>query len=328
MDRATLEALVGQQMGEHGVAGLAVAVVEGSDLIYERAFGVSSEDPAATLAPDSPFMAGSLTKPVFAYAVLLLCQRGLLDLDTPLAELWPEPFSPDPRLARVTARHVLSHSAGFPSWRDGDTLPIETDLGQAFNYSGEGYEYLQCALEALAGEPMAATLGALVLKPRGMAASQLFWNAYDPPRDVAEMAGQRLPEQWWDTSHAAYSLLTTAGDYGRFLLAMLNPAADGLDEASLARMLSPQIAVAAAPGLSWGLGWGLQTLGDEPCFWHWGKIGGREQGYTCYAAGLPGRRRGVVILTNSLNGLDACEPIAQHVLDLPAAHPALAWVRS
>ncbi len=54
----------------------------------------------------------SATKPVTAVCVLLLAERGLIDLDTPMAEVWPE-FAHGDKEA-CTPRHVLTHQGGFP----------------------------------------------------------------------------------------------------------------------------------------------------------------------------------------------------------------------
>ena len=69
-----------------------------------------------------------MSKPVFAYAVLKLCEMGLLDLDTPLTRYTPERWVPnDPRLDLITARHVLSHTSGFQNWRASGT-PLSIDF--------------------------------------------------------------------------------------------------------------------------------------------------------------------------------------------------------
>ena len=54
----------------------------------------------------------SATKPITAVAVLMLAERGSLDLDAPIADAWPE-FAQGGK-ERCTARHVLTHRGGFP----------------------------------------------------------------------------------------------------------------------------------------------------------------------------------------------------------------------
>ena len=58
----------------------------------------------------------SVTKPMTALCVLLLADRGELDLDAPVARYWPR-FAAAGKDA-VLVRHVLAHTAGLPDWDD------------------------------------------------------------------------------------------------------------------------------------------------------------------------------------------------------------------
>ena len=58
----------------------------------------------------------------------------------------------DPRLDRITARHVLAHTSGFQNWRSAkDPLKIHFTPGEKYLYSGEGYSYLQSVVTQLTG---------------------------------------------------------------------------------------------------------------------------------------------------------------------------------
>ena len=63
-------------------------------------------------APDARMLWFSATKPLAAVSVLMLAERGQLDLDAPIAALWPE-FGAGGKQA-CTVRHVLTHRGGFP----------------------------------------------------------------------------------------------------------------------------------------------------------------------------------------------------------------------
>jgi CubicO group peptidase (beta-lactamase class C family) len=64
------------------------------------------------------FEAASLSKTVFAYAVMKMVESGTLDLDTPLNKYLPAPYiENDDRLSQITARRVLSHKLGANLWR-------------------------------------------------------------------------------------------------------------------------------------------------------------------------------------------------------------------
>lgn len=56
----------------------------------------------------------STTKMVTALAALILADRGLLDLDAPVAKYWPE-FAANGK-EKVLVRHVLAHTSGVSGW--------------------------------------------------------------------------------------------------------------------------------------------------------------------------------------------------------------------
>lgn len=95
--------------------GLAVAVVNEGAIVYARAVGQYLGNP---ITIDTPIPVGSLSKPVFAYATFKPSERGILDLDTALAQHLPDAYTAnEPHLALLTARDTLSHTSGFPNWR-------------------------------------------------------------------------------------------------------------------------------------------------------------------------------------------------------------------
>src|SRR4051794_26694568 len=143
-------------MKEHHVPGVSLAVIGGAKMSERRAFGV--KDSASTVPVDDAtmFEAASMSKPVFAYAVLKLCERGVIDLDTPLTHYTSSRFlTGDARLDLITARHVLTHTTGFPNWRsEKRPLSIAFTPGTQWSYSGEGYSYLQSVITELTRQPI------------------------------------------------------------------------------------------------------------------------------------------------------------------------------
>jgi CubicO group peptidase (beta-lactamase class C family) len=117
--------------------------------VWEAGFGVKDAARREPVDAETVFEAASLSKSVFAYGVLALCHAGLLDLDTPLTHYLPDrSLCRDPRLEAITARTVLSHTTGFPNWRQrGKPLTIDRVPGESFGYSGDGYLYLQRVVE-------------------------------------------------------------------------------------------------------------------------------------------------------------------------------------
>ncbi|MCH8963181.1 MAG: beta-lactamase family protein, partial [Bacteroidetes bacterium] len=153
------------------VPGLSIAVIRNGELFWSGAFGVKSLETKEPVDTQTIFEAASLSKPVFAYAVLRLAERGEIDLDTPLADHLPyERLEHEARYRQITARIVMSHSTGLPNW-GGDRLHLNFDPGTAFNYSGEGFVYLQKTIEHLTGLTLDEVARREVFEPLGMTRS-------------------------------------------------------------------------------------------------------------------------------------------------------------
>ncbi len=321
------------------VPGAQVALVQGGKTAWRGAFGVANADTKVPVTDDSVFEAASLTKPVVAYAVLKLVAAGRLDLDTPLVTWLPGPYDvgESERLKQVTARHVLSHSAGFPNWRAaGRPLSIHFTPGDRFSYSGEGFVYLAAVVERITGETTEAVVRRLVFEPLGMTASSLVWQArYETAKVfghdlIGAVAGRNTP---W-RPNAAASLHTTATDYARFVTAVM--LGQGLPPALAAEMRRPHtrpdergINTATLPpsgtpaaGLAWGLGWGLEQDGDGWAVWHWGDNGPAK----AFVYGVPRTQTAVVAFFDGHNGLAVVPDLLSAVVG-PAPRPSLAWLK-
>ena len=128
-----------------GVPGVAACVLQDGKAVWQRLAGVVEAGTTKAVTPDTVVPAASLGKPVFAHAVLRLTDEGRLDLDRPLKSYVPDHAPADPRGDTITARHVLSHSSGLRNWRNNrdQALVPDFDPGSRFQYSGEGFYYLQ-----------------------------------------------------------------------------------------------------------------------------------------------------------------------------------------
>ncbi|HEX6889564.1 MAG TPA: serine hydrolase domain-containing protein, partial [Chryseolinea sp.] len=148
---ADVEKLIPRIMKESNIPGLSAAIIRNGKVIWNKAFGVKDNSSKEPVDVDTVFEAASVSKTAFAYAVMKLVENGALKLDDPLKRYLPKPFlEGDPRLDLITARHVLSHQAGFQDWRSSQhPLKIHFTPGSDFMYSGEGYYYLQSVVTQL-----------------------------------------------------------------------------------------------------------------------------------------------------------------------------------
>lgn len=313
---------------EHHICGVAIAVVKNRKLdSMDTATGCL---PALTLNSNSVFQAASLGKPVFAYAVLKLVEQGTLELDTPVVtylpqgyrhQFYPSKAEPsdlvtDPRIEAVTARMVLNHTSGLPNWASGP-LGFDSAPGQRWDYSGEGFVLLQRAVEAITGEPLDRFMTAQVFKPLAMDNSDYVWSERTAQGLLPGTKANGAPRATMVLKNpiAAYSLYTSAADYGKFLVAVLN-------DAHLLKQLSASpVTVDPSLNLGWGLGWGLERSQDDLYIWHWGN----NTGYRAFVIASMRTGDGFVMLTNSENGLTLAPAITQKIL--PAEHKVFQFSR-
>jgi CubicO group peptidase (beta-lactamase class C family) len=319
---AELQASIPALMDSGAVTGLSIAITSDTGIIWTQGFGVRNSGTGEPVTASSVFEAASLSKPVFAYAVLQLVDQGMIDLDTPIAEYFEyDAITHDERYRLITPRMVLTHSPGFPNWRPrGGQLTIDRDPGTEFSYSGEGFVYLQRAVMALMGEPLDQLARRLVFQPLGMTSSSYLWQDQFEDRVAlphnadGEVLNKNKPQA--GRGNAAASLHTTAPDFARFMMAVMNGSA--LSDTTAAAMLTSQIDVDSS--VTWGLGIGLQQNEAGRSFWHWGD----NTGYKAYTITYPDNGVGVVWFTNSENGQSILEALLGATVG--GEHAAATWL--
>lgn len=298
---AALDQRIPELMKQARVPGLAIARVEHGRVAWQSAYGQRAPD--RTMNVDTVFNAASLTKPVFAVTVLRLVDDGLLGLDRPLAEHWVDPdVADDSRHERLTPRILLSHQAGLPNWRRGGELEFLFAPGARHEYSGEGFEYLRRALEQATQTPIRMLTAEQVFEPADMRRSSMGWS-----EDAGDSVGANVARGFDEAGesidtgleqrgpNAAAHLMTTVGDYARFLAWVADGA--GLSPELFEAMGTSQ-ALHDDPAEFFGLGWKLIPLEGRYALMH----DGREPGVRTYAFVDPESGDGLVILTSSSNG--------------------------
>lgn len=328
---AEIEAFLPATMKEIHIPGVSLALIRDGELVWSHGYGVRDVRTRHPVDENTVFDVASLGKPLFALGVMLLVDQGKLYLDRSLLDYMPDAFVPagplmaepnipdDPRLKLITPRIVLRHATGLPNWSEGKRLEFEFTPGEGYSYSGEAYFYLQRVVEHLTGQPLEEFMRRTVFEPLEMHCSSYVWR--DAFEQVAATGhdnnGTPLEKNKPVRALSSGSLHTTANDYARFVVAMVNPAKAAKVQVHaelLAEMLRPQNR--RNESISWGLGWGLQSGPSGPAFWHWGNNPGFESFTICY----PAPRLGVVILTNGARGLRLCKELVP--LAIGGGYPA------
>jgi CubicO group peptidase (beta-lactamase class C family) len=170
--------------------GCAFGFLADGKVVLQDALGRSTYDSDAfEVAAETVYDIASITKVLATTAsALLLVQRGVLELDTPLGELLPGFVvgrAPEERAREVTVRHLLAHNSGLPGYVDlfrttstPDSLlraclqvPLEAEPGTRVEYSDLGFILLGKALEVLTRESLATWSQREVFDPLQLADS-------------------------------------------------------------------------------------------------------------------------------------------------------------
>lgn len=330
-----IDATVTRLMTAAEIPGVDIAILDHGKVAYMKSYGFRDKEKNLPLTPDSVMTAASLTKSTFAYMVMQLVQEKIIDLDKPVYQYLPKPLpeyaayrdlAGDARYKKITARMLLSHTAGFPNLRyftDDHKLSINFEPGSRFAYSGEGILLLQLVVETVTGTPLEELMQSRVFQPLGMTRTSMTWqsrfesdyaNGYDE-------YGRSLGPQRRPTADAAGSMQTRLRDFTRLLQAVIN--GELLQKRTRDLMLSPQIQIFSkhefpslatattddnkSIRLSYGLGWGLYWSPQGKAFFK----EGHTDGFRNYAVCFDKLGTGIVILTNSSNG----EGIFEYLLE-------------
>lgn len=92
----------------------AVLVAENGKIIYKEAFGLANREWNIANTTDTKFMIGSVSKPFTATLMLILAQKGLVDLDKTIEDYLPQ-FK-NKAAAKVTIKQLLNHTSGIPNY--------------------------------------------------------------------------------------------------------------------------------------------------------------------------------------------------------------------
>lgn len=309
-DREKVEAWI----NEHKVPALGIAVIKDGSIQHLEVFGELKENVSAPR--NTLFNVASLTKPIVATLTLKLVERGAWELDEPLANYWVDPeVATDPRHARLTTRHVLSHQTGFVNWRslhESQKLAFDFEPGSEFRYSGEGFEYLRRALESKFQKPLEQLADSLLFSPLGMMDTHFFWDKKVDESRFAhwhDQEGRQTYETYKSSrANAADDLLTTLEDYTKFALHVLDGA--GISADLYKEMSSPQATIKEKNYM--GLGWELlPNVGNgETVLLH----SGSDFGVKTILFLLPGTKEGLLIMTNGDNGFQLVQKLVLEYL--------------
>jgi len=323
---------VHQRMAQTCTPALSVGVIDNFDVTWTGGFGTLAAG-AAPATANTPFQSGSISKPVFALAVMKLAETGTIDLDADVNDYlksWHCPAK-DGWQPRITLRQLLSHTAGttvhgFPGYPasgpwptipqilrgvpPANTQPVVVDIlpGTQFRYSGGGTTIAQQVVVDVTETPFPELMRELVLDPVGMSDSGYEQPA---PSILAKRAAKGHPLNGTEIDGgyhvypemAAAGLWTTAADLARLGAEVMRALRGDASKLALApetvsSMLRPQLAGQEIGQEFVGLGWFCAGKEQNFRFFH----DGWDHGYVATMLMLPAIGKGAVVMLNSNQG--------------------------
>lgn len=236
--RGALQRMVRDQQ----LPGAQYVAVSATQTLAELHVGVADVATGLAMQRDTLQLTYSVTKALTALAVLQLADRGVLELDRPLSDYFPN----HPYGTGVTLRMLLAHTAGVPGPMPLDWLaladePLDRDAllrtlfarhprlkaepGTEYLYTNLGYWLLEEVIEAASGQDYADYLSEHVFRPVGVSAADATFEL--PPRSMTAVGHTRqlspmtlvlwamTPGCYWDTAHGGWSRSARLRPHGR-----------------------------------------------------------------------------------------------------------------
>lgn len=281
-------------VAENKIPAATLAVARHGRLVYARAFGEGA-------TAESLFRIASLSKPITAVAILQLAERGKISLDDPVIK-YLDGTPTDPRFARMTIRHLLTHTGGFDRDKSFDPMfrlkklgattaadvvramlrqPLDFDPGEQYAYSNFGYCILGRVIERVTGRGYEEYVRAEVLGPVGITDMRVGHTKRGErlPGEVEYFTPKGNPYGGFDIepmdSHGGW--VASAVDLVRFASAFDEPArCPVLSATSIKTMFArPGFAGVAKGPVYYACGWQVRELGNGRVnTWHTGLLDG------------------------------------------------------
>ena len=246
-DFADIDAYVVAQMKDLRIPGLALAIVQGDQIVHLKAFGVA--DPSGrAVTPQTPFILGSLSKSFTALAIMQLVEQGQVELDAPVQRYLPWfRVADEAASAQITVRHLLNQTSGLstktgrafqgnPDSSDGALeaavralrdVPLTQPVGKTYQYSTVNYAVLGMIVQTVSGQSFEDYVQEHIFVPldmhtsytsqseaqsQGLASGYRYWFGQPVAADLADNRSLRP---------AGY-LISSVEDMAHYLIAQLN----------------------------------------------------------------------------------------------------------
>ncbi|MFY0604448.1 MAG: serine hydrolase [Flavobacteriaceae bacterium] len=234
-----LDKVIKSYMDYYQIEGVSFTAFKG-DEIYTKTYGVKNNYTKEAVNKNTLFEAASVTKSVFAYTVMRLYDKGLLNLDEPLYKYLPFEKSSNTAYNKLlTARIILSHKSGLPNWGNSSNIKYSSKPGTKHTYSGEAFEYLKRVIEKITNKDMNTILNSELVEPLGL--ENMYFKADSiamKNKSHGHLNGLAIRKDLQSEVGVSHSLVTNSQSFAKFVMALKNR--KGLKKETFDLMFSKQ----------------------------------------------------------------------------------------
>ena len=267
VDISVFDSEMQQMMDQVGVPAASVAIIENGEIAYTRSYGLKELGSVSKVGGETVFEGASLSKTFLVYVVHKLADESKIDLDMPLYKYLPyEGLQHDERYQLITPRMVLSHTSGIENWKwfgDPEVLEIVKQPGEAYVYSGEGFNYLAKVVEKILGVSYFEYVTSMVLEEFQLQNTYLKYTAgteeaEGTPSDYAigyNPVGKPYNKWKNEFTSSASGIHFTANDYAQLILGMFER--DNLSKVRSKSIVQPVLNLMGTEDFSAAMGTGF-----------------------------------------------------------------------
>ncbi len=299
--------------------GAAIVIMRGDSIIMNKGYGLADINTKTKITPATNFNIASISKMFTATAILLLAEKGKLNLQDPIIKYLPDV---NPQIGnKITIYHLLTHTSGLPHFiptkdsatrftvMDQETYDSDKNIdsldfepGTRFGYSNVGYRWLALITEKVSGVDFGDFVRKNVFLKAGMT------NSYEMNRDAPIInfahAYQKTGNEFIEFDYGEEEQFGTLGDGG--VVSSTNDLISWekalrsykvLSQKSFEETITPHInSGLVVIGSSYGFGWFIQKSpnGGPMIYSH----SGADGGFAAYLLRIPEKQIMVAFLSN------------------------------
>jgi CubicO group peptidase (beta-lactamase class C family) len=307
--------LIRRKLEQNEAPSIAVAVAHDGTILWEEAFGWADKEHKRAASANTPYLLGSVSKPITATAIMVLRERGLVDFEKSINDYvgTTKIRAATGDVVDATIRRVIQHTSGLPEYSEAyyrdepGHVPsldltirrygvLTTPPGEKYVYSNLGYAALGGVVTQVSGKSYGDFLHDDVFAPLGMLQAAAPGSHLNSDRAVGYSPDGRREVEYTRNYAPAADVYASAADLAGFglfhLKAHLPDQRPILSDKAIDEMKEKTVPMGDA---AYGLGWHIRkdAKGRRQVL-HGGASAGADAQFTL----VPEEKLCVVVLAN------------------------------